>query len=69
MLLGGHGEDLYKHSAGENCASDISRLGAMVGMNPITPAAATYPVTSVGQTTMLAMYKKNECHQSVNVCV
>jgi hypothetical protein len=45
MLLGGHGEDLYKHSAGENCASDISRLGAMVGMNPIAPAATTYPVT------------------------
>jgi hypothetical protein len=45
MVLGGHGEDFYKRLAGENCASDISRLGATVRMDPITAAATTYPVT------------------------
>jgi hypothetical protein len=29
----------------------------------------TYPMTQVGYNFMLAMYKKNECCQSVNVCV
>ncbi len=57
---GRYGEDIYKHSAGENCASDISRLGVMVGMDSIAPAAIIYPIT------MLAVYKRNECHVCVN---
>ncbi len=39
------------------------------GMDNIAPAPTTYPSTQVSYYTMLATYKKNECHQSINVCV
>jgi hypothetical protein len=40
-----------------------------IGMHNIEPAPATHHVIQVGYNTELAMYKKNECRQSINVCV
>jgi hypothetical protein len=62
--MGRNGEGLYKHSTDENGASDISRLRAW---DHILPAPTSYPVTQVG--TVLAMFKKTECHHSMNVYV
>ncbi len=50
--MGGNSEDFYEHSADENWASDISRpLNSM---------------TIMFCNTMLPMYKKNQCHRSIN---
>ncbi len=38
-------------------------------MDHIAPASTTYPVTLMGLTTVLAMYTRNECQLSINVCV
>jgi hypothetical protein len=39
------------------------------GIDNIAPSPTTFPVTEVGQTTVLAVYKKNEYHQSIHVYV
>jgi hypothetical protein len=51
ISMGGNGEGVYKHSAG-----DISRLAAW---DHIVPAATTYPMTKVSYNTLFAMYKKD----------
>ncbi len=56
--LGGNSEGIYKYSAGESWASDANRLAAWehgTGMNHITPAPITYPLTQVGYNAMHAM--------------
>jgi hypothetical protein len=54
----------------------IGRIGLVISVDwehgtridHIAPAPTTYPVTEVGHTSALAMYKNNECHQSL-ICV
>jgi hypothetical protein len=38
-----------------------------IGMDHIVSAPTKYPMTQVGCTTVLAMYKKKKCHQSIKV--
>jgi hypothetical protein len=67
----GNGEGFYKHPAGENWASDISRLKLWkhgTGMDHIALEPITYPISQVGYNTVLVMYKKNEYCQSINAC-
>jgi hypothetical protein len=54
--MGESGEGIYKHSAGENWASDIGRLRAWDWNGNIVVAPTTYPVTPVGHITVLGMY-------------
>ncbi len=51
----GNDNGVYKHSAGENCASGVSRVGAWDRMDYIPLAPTTYPVTKVGYDTVLGI--------------
>jgi hypothetical protein len=67
--MGGNGDGVYKHPAIENWASEASRLGALNRDGPHRACTFNIPCHLSRLNTMLAMYKKNECFQFINVCV
>jgi hypothetical protein len=58
--MGGNEDGIYKHSAGENWANDISKLRTwdQKGPHRACTYSTTYPMSQVGHVTMLAMFKK-----------
>jgi hypothetical protein len=66
--MGGNSDRIYKHSANENWASEVSRLGAWDQNRP--HRACTYHIPrNSSRLGLFAVYKENECCQSISVCV
>ncbi len=66
--MGGSSKGVYKHLAGEDWASDISRLRTWDWDEPLTSAPATHPMTQEGYTAVILLVNKKHTSALV-ICV